>query len=442
MYRPSASFRSGTEQMRVGDKFCPGILHAVPAKDGLLLRIRVPGGLIQPSQLGVIAELSATLGDGQIEITSRANVQLRAIQPQDLAKVVEGLIAADLLPSREHDRVRNIIASPFAGLDSQELLDTVPLVRELDDRLTADSAFAELHPKFSMALDGGGRWFSREADDLALRAVRAGDEIYFHLSVGGEPSDMGVTSARAVDCMLEAARISLRIARQFEVPVRGRRIIAVPGATATMMEGLFEFLTPCTLPHDFAVEVETPVGISQTRHAGLDSVIPSVPLGRLQSGQARLISAISKDYEGSLRLAPWRGIVLGAIPERAVREVSIRLDAAGLSLDGKDGYRGLSACAGIHGCDASLGDVRAVAVSLARQLAGREIKPGWTVNISGCEKRCAMRNGATAEMEANESGYSLKLHGVSVASHSSPAAAMEAIVACHKDKDFAAEVDS
>src|ERR1700761_6733811 len=137
---------------------------------------------------------------------------------------------------------------------------------------------------------------------------------------------MSVTSARAVDCMLEAARISLRIARQFEIPVRGRRITAVPGAIATMMEGLSEFLTPCTPPRDFTVEVETPVGISPTKHAGLVSVIPSVPLGRLEAGQARLISTISEDYGSSLRFAPWRGVVLGAVPERAVGEVSAQLN--------------------------------------------------------------------------------------------------------------------
>ena len=43
--------------MRVGDNFCPGILHAVPAKDGLLIRIRVPGGLIRSSQLSAISDI-------------------------------------------------------------------------------------------------------------------------------------------------------------------------------------------------------------------------------------------------------------------------------------------------------------------------------------------------------------------------------------------------
>jgi precorrin-3B synthase len=68
---------------------------------------------------------------------------------------------------------------------------------------------------------------------------------------------------------------------------------------------------------------------------------------------------------------------------------------------------------------------------LADRLAGQDTKPGWSVNISGCEKQCAMRNGAMSELVANESGYNLKLHGISVASSCSPASAIDAIVACH-----------
>jgi precorrin-3B synthase len=423
--------------MRVGDNFCPGILHAVPAKDGLLLRVRVPGGLIRSSQLSAIAELSTTFSDGQIEITSRANIQLRAVHPQRLAQVVDGLALAGLFPSREHDRVRNIIASPFAGLDATELLDTCPLVQKLDDRLCADLEFAELHPKFSLAFDGGGKWFSRERDDLSMRALEVEGRVYFHLAIGGVPTGFGVTTDRAADCMLEAARICLRVAGQFDVPVRGRNITAVPGAICCLTERLSDFWVPCPPPKDSEIEVEVPVGVIRTNHAGLVSIVPSVPLGRLQAGQAQLIAKIASDWGDSLRLAPWRGIVLGAIPEEAKANVIAQLHTSGLSLDGKDGYRGLSACAGNDGCEASLADVRAHAVSLANRLAGQDTKPGWSVNISGCEKQCAMRNGATAELVATESGYNLKLHGISVASSCSPASAIEAIIACHAD--FTAE---
>jgi precorrin-3B synthase len=419
--------------MRVGDNFCPGILHAVPSKDGLLIRIRVPGGLIRSSQLGVVAELSTMFSDGQVEITSRANIQLRAIKHPELAQVVEALVSVGLLPSPKHDRVRNIVASPIAGLDIKELLDIQSLVRELDDFLSGDSELAELHPKFSLALDGGGRWFSRESADLTMRALNVAGRVYFHLTIGSMPTGLGVTTDRAVDCMLETARNCLRIAKQFDIPARGRRITAAPSAISRMMDCLTDFMTPCPIPHDSIAEDEVPVGITDTKQAGLVCVIPSVPLGRLQASQAHLISAIATDWGASLRLTPWRGIVLGAIPETAVTRVIAQLDDGGLSVDGKDGYRGLSACAGSQGCEASLADVRALAVSLAHRLVDHDTKPGWRVNISGCEKQCGMRNGAMAELVANQSGYSMKLHGISAASHCTPASAIEAIVACHAD---------
>jgi precorrin-3B synthase len=430
-FAQNRSLRLERNAMRVGANFCPGILHAVPAKDGLVLRIRVPGGLIRSGQLSALSELSAELSDGQIDITSRANIQLRAIKSRDLSLVVEHLTSVGMLPSREHDRVRNIIASPLAGLDSGELLDTRSLVRALDERLTADSELADLHPKFSVAIDGGGRWFSRETDDLALRAVEMEGVLYFRLAIGGLSTGLGVTIDQAVDCILETARACLRIARQFHLPVRGRRIAAVPDAISCLMEFLSGISVPCSTPNDFKVEVEWPIGASHTKQAGFVSVIPSIPLGRLQAAQALSISNIAENCNASLRLAPWRGIVLGAIPERSVSSVIAELHDDGLSLDANDGYRGLSACAGSTGCEASLTDVRADAHSLARKLAGKDAKPGWTVNISGCEKQCAMRNGATADLIATESGYSVKFHGIAVAPVHSPASAIDAAIACH-----------
>jgi precorrin-3B synthase len=421
--------------MRVGDSFCPGILHAVPAKDGLLLRIRIPGGLIDASQLRAIAVIAVTLPDGQIEITSRANIQLRGMQQKDLNNAVGSLESAGLLPSRSHDRVRNIIASPFAGMASDELLDTSPLVRELDARLLTDPMLAELHPKFSMSLDGGGKWYSREIDDLALRAVTSEGERHFHLALGGLSTGLSVGGNHAIDCMIAAAKLCLQISKQFELPVRGKRIAAMPVAWERMMDSFSAFMKPCVpekqvIAEQVVAEIDWPIGIHATRQAGVVSVVPSVPLGRLNAQQAQLIAAIADEHGASLRLAPWRGIVLGAIAAQDVSNVSRQLEDAGLSLDGKDGYRGLSACAGL-GCDASFADVRADAMLLAQKLAGRDMEPGWSVNISGCEKQCAMRNGATAELIANESGYSLKLRGTTVASHCDAETAIEAVAVSH-----------
>jgi precorrin-3B synthase len=420
--------------MRVGDKFCPGILHAVPAKDGLLTRIRVPGGLISSRQLSTIAELSTFLADGQVEITSRANIQLRAIRQESLPHLVNTLSSVGLLPSFQHDRVRNIVTSPFAGHDSEELVDTRSLVRKLDNRLTADPLLADLPPKFCFALDGGDKRFSPAIDDLALRVVDLNHSKYFHLMLGGIPLDMGVPADDAdniVTCVLEAARLCLRIANDFNLPARGRGIASEPQAMSSFKAGLADLLVPCPRPKDADIVAETPVGVHQTKRAGFVCVIPSVPLGRLRDGQIRCIVETAERWNGDLRLAPWRGIIMHDIPVTALSDVATRFESVGLSYDGKDGYRGIAACAGITGCDASMADVRRDAALLAQNLYGLDAKPGWRVNISGCDKQCAMRNGATVELVANQAGYSIKVNGRLIDSVCSAESAITAVMTHH-----------
>src|SRR5215472_4717846 len=95
---------------------CPGILHAAPGRDGSLLRIRIPGGSITLAQWTTLARVAEEYGDARIDLTARANVQLRGIRENALAQAARALEETGLLPSARHDRVRNIVASPFAGI--------------------------------------------------------------------------------------------------------------------------------------------------------------------------------------------------------------------------------------------------------------------------------------------------------------------------------------
>jgi precorrin-3B synthase len=433
--RPSCgnSSREKVAMIRVGESFCPGILHAVQAKDGLLTRIRVPGGMITPSQLTAIAELSASFADGNVEITSRANIQLRAIQTKNLSSLVHGLDLAGFIPSPLHDRARNIVASPFAGLGFGEILNTQPFVRELDRRLIADQVMAALPPKFSFAIDGGGRWFGRDCDDLALRAVNVDNAPLFHLVIGGIQSGFGVRVDEALDCILEAAKMCVEISKELEMPARGKKIASVPRAMNRLLDALSDFLVACPFPDDLGDVGDMPVGIYPSESAGFVNLVPSVPLGRLTAEQIQCIASIAEIWDGDIRLASWRGVVLGSIPESSISQITEKLEAVGLSFDGKDGYRGVAACAGSTGCDASLADVRRDASLLARRLAGRDAQPGWTVNISGCEKQCAMRNGATAELTANATGYSLRIKGQFIAFNCSLESAIDNVASCQAE---------
>jgi len=423
--------------MRVGENFCPGVLHAVPAKDGLLIRIRVPGGLIDPNQLRIVADLAADVADGTLEITSRANLQLRAIRDRDLARVVEGITAAGLLPSPQHDRVRNIVTSPLAGLGIGELIDTRPLVYELDRRLRAEAIFTELHPKFSFAIHGGPGRYCQDLDDLSLEAVDlhgAPSLPLLRLSIGGIDSGFAVTSDNAVTCMLDAARGCIRLAQEAGLPVRARKIVAIPTPMQAILDALAPILIPCPPSAPPPAVLEAPLGVLPTTQPGRVSLIPSVPLGRLTAAQAHHFAKVANEEQGDLRLAPWRGLVLGAIPELAASAIVRGFDSMGLSCEGGDGFRGIAACAGSTGCEASLADVRGDAALLAQRLRGRPVPPAWTVNLSGCDKQCARRHGAAAEFIAGPSGYTLKIDGQVAASNCSPEFALETVAALHADR--------
>jgi sulfite reductase beta subunit-like hemoprotein len=177
----------------------------------------------------------------------------------------------------------------------------------------------------------------------------------------------------------------------------------------------------------FRRAADAPIGLVESRHNHFVHLVPSIPLGRLSAHQAREIAAVAADRELDLRLAPWRGIVVGCVPKQDAAHVAGLLG----SMDGTDGYRGISACAGITGCDASLADVRKDAAALARMLAGRVPKAGWRVNVAGCEKQCAMRRTATVRLVAGETGYRMTLNETSVSTGYSADRAIAAIASLH-----------
>jgi precorrin-3B synthase len=157
---------------------CPGVLRLHQAADGLLARVRVPGGRLDAPGMRAVASASR-LGNGIVELTSRAGLQIRGLADNSL---VAPLTAGGLLPFPSHERVRNILASPLAGPEVDAL------VTELDRALCADPGLANLSGRFLFAVDDGTGLHGREADvmipaggpigvDDALQAAREGRRI-------------------------------------------------------------------------------------------------------------------------------------------------------------------------------------------------------------------------------------------------------------------------
>jgi precorrin-3B synthase len=405
---------------------CPGVVHAVPALDGLLIRVRLPGGAIAPAQLAALAH-AAHQRVAAIDVTSRAGLQLRGIAQADLAAVVAALDDAGLIPSAPHDRMRNIAASPFAGCDPDEAIDVRPFVRELDARLVADPALAELPAKFGFALDGGGRAFPLGRVDLALHAMRSGTTVVFAVSLDRAAPAFAIAPERAVDALVAAAHAALAAYRHD--PQARLRQAKTHAAIAHAMRPHVPL--PAFAPFPRPVDV-APFGVLPTAYPETVTLAPSLPLGRLTATQASTLARIAAETGASLRFTPWRGVVVADVPRELVPAAAASLGEAGLALSSSDGYAGIAACAGLGACSAALADVRADAAALAARIAAAPRT--WRVNLAGCTKRCAMREPADVALVAEDGGYTIAfadgptLHGIA------PAQAV-AIVASHTPRN-------
>src|SRR6188474_2684123 len=106
-----------------------GVYTQRPAEDGyFMVRIRIPGGQLNASQLRTIAELSHRFGRGLADVTVRQNLQLHWVRIGDIPTIFEALDRVGLTTTDAcGDTVRNIISCPVSGVDRDELYDVTPL---------------------------------------------------------------------------------------------------------------------------------------------------------------------------------------------------------------------------------------------------------------------------------------------------------------------------
>ena len=136
---------------------------------------------------------------------------------------------------------------------------------------------------------------------------------------------------------------------------------------------------------------ESPIGVRPQREPGYVSVGAAVMLGRLGAEQlADVAEASNAAADASLRISPWRHVVLTNVATRDAAVVVARLEQIGLVTDPDHPANVVVACTGSRGCAAGLVDAPADARVLIDLLAERpvEARPR-SVHVSGCEKGCA-----------------------------------------------------
>jgi precorrin-3B synthase len=407
---PATSPKSSPAGRAAADR-CPGALRLVEAADGFLARVRLPGGFVTGEQLGVLAGLATELGDGRVELTSRGNVQLRALAADAAGPLTEVLTRAGLLPSLEHDRVRNVLASPLAGLDGLGSgRDLSAIVADLDAELCARPGLAELSGRFLFAIDDGRGDVVGLGDVVAVAG--ANGTVVNGLAVngpaaGGPVPDSDVDAADVVTVMLAFAEAFLdeRAAagstawRIADLPGGGERVRAAVAQRFGLAPGP-ELPAPVAAARPVGL-VRRPVnagGGVEPRFVtpdGLDSLVLLAPLGRLTAAQVTWLSA--RVAGRAARVTPWRSVVLPDQPDA----VAALPEAAGLGFGVDDGspWLRVTACAGRPGCARALADVQADAAAFAARW------PERIVHVSGCGRHCGRPAATEIDVTASSEGY-------------------------------------
>lgn len=361
---------------------CPGALQVHQAADGALARVRLPGGMLTPGQLGTLAVVSEELGAGTLELTARGNLQIRGIS--DPAAVAEAVAGAGLLPSPTHERVRNIVASPLSGRLGGRV-DVRPWVRELDSAIQSDPELAELPGRFWFSLDDGSADVSGLAADTGVHVQPDG----VALLLAGRDTGVRLDPNDVVPTLISVARrfVTMRGNAWRVKELTDPRILLDDPTQAFPTAGLF---TPGGPPIGWIAQ--TGGGSAENRVA----LGAGVPLGVLTARQAHFVTAM----QAPMVVTPWRSLLICDL-EEDVADASLRVLAPlGLVFDDNSPWLQLSACVGSPGCSRSAADVRAEATRVAE--SGTAIGPTHYV---GCERACG-RPAAATVLLATEAGYS------------------------------------
>src|SRR3990170_2574446 len=213
-----AARHGGWETLEPGDRErlkWVGAFFCKPTPGQFMMRIRITSGQTTSAQLHLLASLSRRLGNGILDLTTRQQIELRAVRIQDVPQILEELRELDLTSLQTGlDNIRNIVSCPLSGLSAGELFDASPVGLEFTRLFLGNKEFANLPRKFNAAITGCTENCGHAAtQDLAMTPARRESDgaTGFNVAVGGKMGSGGMKAALPLDVFIEpqkAARLA------------------------------------------------------------------------------------------------------------------------------------------------------------------------------------------------------------------------------------------
>lgn len=380
--------------------WCPSTLRPMETGDGWLVRLHPPGGRLSPAQLRRVAALARRHGNGLIEISARANLQIRGVTAQTHPALVASLLSEGLVDEHGRDGPQRLtLVSPLAG-DGGEPSDAIALAERIE---AAARGIAGLPAKIGVVLDDGSTLpLDGFPADIRIVAV-AQDKVTL-----GLPQDIWLGPIRAADAPQATARLLEGfLAHHRRSPQEIRRLRDLP-ETALSALAMTSDLPRCKPP--LPRPAPTRAGLFPWCGERFAAII-GLPFGRSDAATLdRLCVAANAAGHCDIRLSPWRGIAFRGLGRSEAVALLRCADDLGLVTRDDDPRLSVQACAGSPACRRAERPTMVDAARLA-DAAAPLLAAGLAVHVSGCVKGCAHPSSADLTLVAREGRYGVVIGG-------------------------------
>ena len=337
--------------------WCPSAHAPMMSGDGLLVRIKPRFGQLRDTDLHALANLAEAYGNGVIDLTSRANLQLRGVREDSYPELLGALQDAGLVDADPLIEQLNLLMAPFTQKDSLGWRCAVQLYQAAGGLLSPRFAklLADMPAKFGFAIDcGATRYIDGAFSDICIECDEKGALI---IRCSGIEAGFHIDENQLVDGLCD---------------VMGWYLTAQPKEESTKTLRMRDVVKIQSPKPDW--QKIKPVQHKQMLMVGAtgDGAVLAAAYGQLSARDLRQIAARNEH-------------VVFTINRQLIVQTSDGLDGQFIQ-DANDARLQIAVCPGRPHCASASVQTRALADKLVAQNA---LPPHTSLHISGCEKGCA-----------------------------------------------------
>ncbi|WMJ75039.1 nitrite reductase [Cytophagaceae bacterium ABcell3] len=398
-----------------------------------MVRIKLPFGKVSPDQLIRIADISDKYASGNLHLTTRQDIQIHYVKLDDAPKVWAALEEVGVtLREACGNTVRNITASPVAGIDPNEPFDVSPYAYEQFRYFLRNPICQEMGRKFKMSFSSGegddAFGFMHDLGFIPKVKIEDGKEVRgfkvfvggglgaqaFHAHLASEflPEDQVIPFTEAVIRVFDRfgerakrnkARLKfllnktgieefLKLVEQERLAIKSKSYVTDRDVLGepVLPEGSFAEEAPVDADK-FETFLKT--NVFEQKQKGFYGVYVKVHLGDMSTDTARKFAAVIKKYAADdVRITVNQDYLLRFVKKEALASLFNELNALGLAEPGYDSIMDITACPGTDTCNLGISSSTGVSTELERIL--KEEYPQLVYNkdikikISGCMNAC------------------------------------------------------